>query len=262
MDENLYKWALWCDTCECERRTEFIPESDGGPTVCPYNNAHTNVRDQTIVDTVSLCIGQVKIIDTDKLDPVTANTIYKGEKIEVGAGESVGDWFRDLHSPIEAVCGEAYVDDGDWSYGDRVDFWLQPPNNGVIGVTTAVAAQGQPVVSVSADVLQNIKVGFYLTFGESARDTAVYRIKGIDTQNGLVTLEENLEAEVPSGSTVHLRVYYLREWLVVAKVVQKFAADTPGSAHIDAGWRMWMVLRLALTTPNGFTWYFGIVEKY
>lgn len=216
MNGNLLKWSLWCDTCDCERQSDYIPEADGEPTVCPYNHDHTNVRDQTIVDVKDMNVQPVKEIDVEDLDPLFARSSCEGVNFDAVAEgwtkENVSWPYR-----VNILNGEGFT--GFVEDGDKSEFRIVPS---LIGGVAVLAGAGATAIVVDDGIkaLFAEKVIFPGMFFKFRRDGVPgypdnpnpqedeYRIESFEPSTNTVTLNTGLATEVPQGSLVYLVIKY------------------------------------------------------
>jgi hypothetical protein len=225
------KYTLWCDDCDAARHTDFKPESDGPPTVCPFNATHTNIRDITIEASFSTDPASVKVIDTQGLDPNTATSCTEFIEVQVTSGESVSEGIISYPFPVDVAAARYVMEDSRYEYGDKFDVFGIADGDPAIGGVTAPAAQGATSVHVSPTVFQYSKPGLYLKFQGHADE---YRIESMNAVAGTVELMAPLEAAVGAGETIHVRRPFLINGWVVKNLVYAIGDLTSGSSELNA----------------------------
>lgn len=245
MNGYLYKWSLWCETCDCERRTDYIPSSNGQPTVCPYNHDHTNIRDQAIVGSINLSAQPVKKIDVDNLDPAKARAKVVGISFEAAPNS----WTKKQVSfpyPTNILSGEGYG--GFAEDGDEAEFSLDPT---LIGIVAAPAAQTatEIYVGLPEEAWDALMLGMWLQFGRGGAQAPdsehpgddEYLISGIDKENSKITLNSGLETALSANDTVFLVVKYGEDIELQMGENINVGGAAEGAAPLDANqvFNMW-----------------------
>lgn len=235
----LHKYYLYCDTCDSARYTDFKPEDEGLPTVCPYNAAHTNIRDVTIFATETTDPMPVRIQDVEDLDPTLARSKVKGINFDAPAGwTKFGVSFPYL---TNILCGKGYG--GFCEDGDIVEFSIDPQQ---VGAMTAPAAQGDKVLNVYLpdEAWAALLKGMWLQFDRNPGAEPVpdsqhpgddeYEIADFDSEAGTITLRTGLETALSGGDAVFMVVKYGEDIEVQNKELVDVGADTAGSASLLA----------------------------
>ena len=244
---KLDKWSLWCETCVATRYTDYIPKSDGEPTRCPYNEAHTNIRDITLLDEVSDEPTPVQEIDVATLDPVYARSKCKGVNFDAAAGQ----WTKkDTVFPyvVNILSGEGFA--GFAEDGDKCEFRVAPQ---LVGAVTAPASQDDTQVVVSdtvkdAFLSKAIFPGMFMKFKRDGipgypdnpnPQTDEYEIASFipsETPNAsVVTFSTGLASDVPAGGLVYITAKYGDEIELQQDEAVNVGGSAAGSASVDAG---------------------------
>jgi len=235
----LHKYYLYCDTCDSARYTDFKPEDEGLPTVCPYNAAHTNIRDVTIFATETTDPMPVRIQDVEDLDPTLARSKVKGINFDAPAGWTKhGVSFPYL---TNILCGKGYG--GFCEDGDVVEFSIDPQQ---VGAMTAPAAQGDKTINVYLpdEAWAALLNGMWLQFdrnpgAEPTPDSThpgddEYEIADFDSVAGTITLRTGLATALSGGDAVFMVVKYGEQIEIQNKELVDVGADTAGSASLPA----------------------------
>jgi hypothetical protein len=215
-----------------------------------------------------LQVQPVREVSTDKLDPDTSNAIYDGGSddvnmvLEVVSGVNPTVWEKVLDYAWEPVGAEAFIplDDVHWEYGDKINFLMFPPNNGLIGVLASGTPEGQNKIYGSESVITNVKPGFFLRLGLD--DSSVYKIKEVDLNDYKIILYKGLAVARSEGDPVFLHVYYLCSWPVIKGYPQRFADMTPGAKNVPAGWTIRMEYVHKTMPSSNYERPFGLVYQY
>ena len=229
---NLLKYSLWCVTCNTTRYTDYRPEEEGIPTVCPYNAAHTDIRDVTVVGEESTDPQPVRVIDTEGLDPNTATSCTEFIEVQVETGEPVSEGAVSYPFPVDVAAARYVMEDPHYEYGDKFDVFGIPATDPAIAGVTSPAAQGDTSIHVSSSLFQYAKPGLYLKFQNHADE---YRIESMDAENGTVELMAPLEQAVAAGQTIHVRRPFLINGWVCKNLVYPIGDLTSGSSELNAG---------------------------
>jgi hypothetical protein len=240
MDGKYLKYSLWCETCGATRYTEYLPESEGLPTVCPFNATHTNIRDIVIVESFSTDPMPVRIQDVEDIDPTKARSKVKGINFDAApqAWTKFGVSFPYL---TNVLCGKGYG--GFCDDGDKVELSIAPQQ---VGAVMAPAAQGATVISVflPPEVWAVLLRGMWLQFARNPGQNPVpdsqhpgddeYEIGDFDETAGTITLRTGLATALSGGDAVFLVVKYGEDIEVQNKEIVDVGADTAGSASLSA----------------------------
>jgi hypothetical protein len=240
MASTYNKYALWCDTCGATRYTDYRNEEEGEPTVCPFNAAHTNIRDITIVDTFSTDPMSVKIEDTEDIDPAKARSKVKGVNFDAVPQA----WTKHgVSFPYKTniLCGKGYG--GFCEDGDKVEFSVEPQQ---IGAVMAPAAQGATVINafLPPEAWAVLLRGMWLQFARNPGQNPVpdsqhpgddeYEIGDFDEVAETITLRTGLATALAGGDAVFMVVKYGEEIELQNKELVDVGADAAGSASLPA----------------------------
>ncbi len=205
MAVETYEWKLYCET---ESIWIYMWASDA-PTSCPNNAAHTITSGSiSQVNELSDESSFVRMYQSYYTSPDTANTTQWPITIDVSSGD-----LSSVCSPIsfpfnvDMICG-FMIKNPNGQYGDSLDGYVQPLNNGNIGTVTAVAVSGQKILYASPGSFSYIVPGHYILFGD---DTKEYLVASIDLDNNKVILLENLLIGLSVDDGIKLRVKTLNK---------------------------------------------------
>jgi len=243
---KLDKWSLWCETCAATRYTDYMPKSDGEPTHCPYNEAHTDIRDITLTDEISNDPTPVQEIDVATLDPVYARSKCKGVNFDAGAAA----WTKhEVVFPyiVNVLNGEGFA--GYAEDGDKAEFRIAPQ---LVGAVTAPASQNDTQVVVSDDVknaflAKAIFPGMFMKFkrngvpgypdnpnpGDDEYEIASFTPSGTPNAS-VVTLSTGLASDVPAMSLVYITAKYGDTIELQKDEAVNVGGAAAGSAAVDA----------------------------
>jgi hypothetical protein len=231
-----FKYRMHCADCDAMVTTDgYIPEEDGAPTKCPVNAAHTDITQITIIGTIDDTIQKSKQIDTDGLDPNKANTVEEGFLIDIAAGVNPSRLNIAYAYPIDLLSGKYYVAHGEHSLLDTMSVFVIPPQDAAIGTVAQAAAVDDEEVYVDANALQNLKPGFFIKLQASEKE---YRLLDIDYGTGKLTLDSGIDVAASIGNTVHVRIPFVINQLVLKNVLEKIGDAAAGSSNMPAGYTM------------------------
>jgi len=237
---KLIRYSLYCDDCDSTRYTEYMPEDEGLPTVCPYNAAHTDIRDISIVGMLSTDPLPVRIQDVEDLDPTKA----RSKVIGINFDASPNAWSKKgVSFPYRTniLCGKGYG--GFCEDGDKVEFSMDPQQ---VGAVTAPAAQGDKTINVymPPEAWEELLAGMWLQFDRNPGAEPVpdsqhpgddeYEVAEFDSEAGTITLRTGLATALSGGDAVFLVVKYGEDIEVQNKELVDVGADTAGSAALPA----------------------------
>jgi len=175
----------------------------------------------------------VKIVDTDTLDPDTAVSCTEDVKVDVVTGQSISS--KDISFPFDVniIAAEYYVELVESDDKDYFEAWGIAQGDPAIGGLTAPAAQDDTVINVSSTVFQYIRPGFYVEFQDQAG--GIYRVDSMDSGAGTITLNTGLEAAVAAGKTIHIRRPFVPKKFVKQKAIRRIGDLSSGSSPLNAG---------------------------
>lgn len=126
---------------------------------------------------------------------------------------------------------------------DTISVYLQPENQGVIGVVSEIANSGQKLVKMTPPMPDGILFsGLVLCFGG---DDVEYTIQSYDSETGIITLFQNLSENKNVSTTIHLRVYAVKN-VPLLDSPQRFFSDFFGSKFIAKGNSIVLVYKCAV----------------
>jgi len=204
-------------------------------------------------------ISSVKLEDTLNLtDP---KAMYEGWDLEVIEGENPTIFTKSYPWNIAPVGAEAMIPEGDqyWEYGDTVDFFITPPNDGIIGIITQDANSEQPDIYIDPTAILYCVKNYRLKIGTESFD---YGIKLIDTETNKITLWENLNESKTAYSPIYIRRYIIDDWPVYNAEVQRYAMLTSGASFLPVGYSLTIVYNHKSTPTSSYTRHFGFCYYY
>lgn len=259
MYEKLIKYSCWCPEHDDTVYSQFIPEDEGPITVCPLNEGHTDISQIAIVDVCDETIKRTKIVDTDELDPSQARTVEEGFLIDIEIGVNPSHLHISFAYPVDLLSGKYFVAHTEHSYLDNMSVFVVPPDDAPVGTTTQTADIGAEEVYVDANALQNLKPGFYTKFQASEKE---YRIIDVDYETGKLVLGSGLDVAVSVGHTVHLRIPFVINQLVLKSTLEVIGNAAAGSSGLPAGYVLRVDYNHAIDPTVATKLGFALAYKY
>ncbi len=242
---KLLKWSVWCPEHNATVYTPgFLDESLGEPTVCPLNENHTNISQQTIVGIRDAYL-EVKEIDTEDLDPAFSRSKSVGVNFDVDAGQ----WGKKPVSfpyIVNVLNGEGYgafIEDG-----DKAEFSIAPT---LIGVAAQAAAQDATEIVVDSGIAdlfaaKQVFPGMWFQYERGGNPSAPNgststnpgddenEIESFDAQTNTVKLRSGIQAALSPGDLIYLVVKYGEEIELQPNEEVDIGGHASGSASLPA----------------------------
>lgn len=174
---TVYYWRVYCTT---DNQYEYV-WNDSEPTVCPVNNSHTiDSSLTTILDTLGENIVEIKEENTSTGGYYRAIT----RKITATANSTS---VNDYTFPVPIAVYTIFFNTTSDHEGDVVSLEIAPNSN--IGVVNADVSAGDTVFTVNSTVIDNAKLGFYITLNDGTNTDEVGQVVAIDEVNSTITVE-------------------------------------------------------------------------
>lgn len=212
MPLTIKKYSCYCIT----EQGSVSAWSESPPTKCPNNDTH-------IIDENS--IGILDIMNTQSVyiqgksygNNVQGYYMYQGTKINIDVGLQTS---QDVVFPINStIYGLTFVSSEEHR-GDFIDVVANPATP--CGVLTAIANVGDTVFQVDTNVLNNIKLGFYVTLNTLNHTSDLGIVLNINAIEGTITVSNPCDYTYsPWTSFFELSVY----------VVKNYGLNEPGIKH-------------------------------
>ena len=194
------------------------------------------MRDYTGLRTGRMCEKNIQFTTTEG-EAVTSSSITFPYNISLIAAKCLADWpeFNKL---------------------DSIYAYAKPPNNGVIGSTTASANIGDDTIAVSIECVKSVLPGDFITIGSN---TTKREIKDTSTNAKTITLVENLDITVNQEDSVALFIPRCQGCRLLANTVQYFGDKTFGGGYFPVGWSFDFEYHHAVTPTEAYNIYFELV---
>jgi hypothetical protein len=225
-------YRLHCITEDADKYTW----GESPPTKCPDDDQHTIDPDSIVViQTLPGDVGRFKQVDTDALDPDQSNTVEEGFLIDIEVGVNPSRLSVSFAYSVDLLSGKYYVGHPEHSLLDKMSVFVIPPGDAPIGTVAQDAAVSATEVYVDAAALQNLKPGFFTKLQASNKE---YRILNIDYATGKLTLNDGLDVAATTGDTVHLRIPFVIDQLVLKNTLEYIGDAAAGSSNLPAGYTL------------------------
>lgn len=198
------KYSCFCLT----EQTYVTTWSETLPTVCPNNKDHlideNNIAILDTMQTQSVFI-QGKAYDTSM---VQGMYLYHGNILNVGHDDST---TQDVVFKVpSAVYGLTFVS-GETHRGDYIDVIMKPDT--ACGVLTATVSPGATTLQVDSNVLQSIKVGWYVTLDNGTTQDSLGMVLEVNVIEGTITVDKPVQHTfAPWLTTVKYSVYIVKDY--------------------------------------------------
>lgn len=222
----IYKYRIYCIT-EGQNVYEWNTVE---PTTCPNNTAHTiNPNSISIVD------QRAPNITTIAQETVPTGGWFKTETMIINAATGPGVVTTLTRSwPFNISLLNLYFQTTDAHTGDALTIdWA---SDVTIGVLTGNLSAGATTATVSISVIQNISIGFNVSFTDGTNQDNCGRVIAIDTINNSITFEtatvHSFSAATPTY--VQVTVSPLDNLIFGPPTVYNVAQHVIGGSHVPA----------------------------
>lgn len=223
----LYRWRVFCVT-ENQYRYVWLDETQGEPTTCPVNTAHTIDAGQNRI--VEVRNPSVVEIEEEKV-PSGGHTYMQSIEFDALPNQ-ITTYVVTFPIPINVIA--AYMEVAVESKGDRVLWEIAPKTT--VGVLTGDVAPGSTVLPVSTTVTDNVEIGFLIYLSDGVNLDDVGRVINVDKNLGQITVEtptvNSFAAATPTF--VQLTVRYVDIELGNPGSIA-VGTNKIGTAHLPAG---------------------------
>ena len=180
MTETLYRWRVYCTT-DSKYEYTWRSESEGAPTTCPVNTAHT------------IDASQNRIVQARKPDVIE----LKDEKTPTGGNPQLHSVAFDAlpnqvtsntwQSPFAINIISSYTMPGTENIGDLLT--VEVGSNTTIGTITADVGISDTVITVGKSVIDNIALGYWVRLDDATNQEDLGRVINVDKTNLQITVE-------------------------------------------------------------------------
>lgn len=182
MSRTIIHYRLRCVT---EDRHEYVwlEESEGEPTVCPVNAAHTIDSSKTAqIDRVT----QEEVAIKEEFVPTQGYYQSKGYEIDIDA--NVGSYTIMSHSwPYQITMLMGWFIASAENVGDKVEAYVA--SDIITGAIQAPVAVNDTTITVTPTVIENTAIGYYLKLFDGVNQSDLGRVLGVDSANSQITVE-------------------------------------------------------------------------
>lgn len=182
MSRTLFQWRVKCLT-DNQYELVWLHETDGEPTVCPVNAAHSiSDLDNTIVDRV------VEAEVSLKEEYVPTQGLYQSQGWEVDIDANVGSITIMTHTwPYQVSVLMGWFFSSSDNVGDKVEAWVAP--DAVTGAIAGVVSLNDDTITVTSTVLDNTAVGYHMKLYDGSNQSYLGRVLEIDSGNSQIVVE-------------------------------------------------------------------------
>jgi hypothetical protein len=212
MPLTIKKYSMYC----LDEQNTVTVWSENLPTKCPNNDSHLIDENSIgVLDTMNM--QSVYIQGKSFGSNVQGFYMYQGTTIHINVGPQT---IQDVTFPINSsIYGLTFVSSEEHR-GDFIDIIAYPSTP--CGVLTAQSNPGDTILQVDANVLNNMKVGFYATLNTSTKTCDLGLVKEINPISGTITVTNPIDTVYPPWiSFFELSVY----------VVKNYSITEPGIKH-------------------------------
>lgn len=214
--------------CFCLVEQSYVSVwSDSKPTVCPNNKDHpideTNIAILDTMNTQSVFI-QGKAYDAAK---VGGQYFYHGNILNVGVDDITS---QDVLFKIPSTIFGLTFMSSEVHRGDYLDITVNP--NTVCGTITSTVNPGDTVIPVDANVLNNMKLGWYLTLDNGTTQNDLGMILEINAVEGTVTVDKPIQnIFAPWLTMVKFTIYMVKDFAITEPTL--YSIGYGGQAGVD-----------------------------
>lgn len=188
---KLVKYRIWCNT---DNKYEYTWDEEGiTPTKCPKNTVHdVDNNSITIVETME--DNSISI----KTEEIETQGLTQVQSFEVDVLDTVGTYTKHISFPIPInVIRGKWFNKSNYD-GDVLEFVIA--EDSIIGAITSNVENGDTIINVSATVLANTKLGYYIKC--EGQDWG--RVLSINTTNNQITIENAATASITATGSEYI----------------------------------------------------------
>lgn len=178
---TVYYWRVWCNT-----ENDWVYSwSETEPVICPNTtgSAHS-INPDSISEFEQLSENFVEIQE----ESIPTGGHYKAETIKLQAATGPGTISEiELMWPMPISMISVNFVSTDDHKGDYIS--LEVPSNQLIGTITEDLQINESVISATQEVIDLVKIGYYLTLNDENNSDDLGRIITIDKNNLTITME-------------------------------------------------------------------------
>ena len=204
MSKTVHKYRVFCNT----ENTYVYTWDDLLPTLCPNDGKHT-IDTSTIVSIDTVESGSVNIIQEQNPTGGWYRTESKRMTIKPNSTEVLSMSWPYPISILELSLNSSTENDG-----DIINSYVAKDT--VIGVVSQSIPIGTNIAHVSDTVVQNIYIGFLVSF-QNATTGQIYDMGEcieIDTSNKTITCSKNCLSEIPMMSYVRMTINNIKHFVI------------------------------------------------
>lgn len=215
--------------CYCLVEEKFVSTwADSVPKVCPNNKDHpideNNIAILDSMNTQSVFI-QGKAYDANKIG---GQYFYHGNILNIGVDDIT---FQDVLFKIPSTIFGLTFMSSEVHRGDFIDITVNP--NTLCGTITAPVNPGDTVINMDANVLNNMKLGWYLTLDNGQGTTNdLGMILDINAVEGTVTVDKPAKTNfAPWLTMVQFTIYMVKDFAITEPTL--YSIGYGGQAGVD-----------------------------
>lgn len=235
------KYRVWCDT-DSQWEYVWLDDTQGEPTVCPTNTAHT-------IDTSKTSIVEEVIEDTvtikEENTPTGGHYQAQFNKINIPSGTpgTKHEFEFSFPHPISLLAAE-------WTntediHGDEIKFIIAPDT--IVGVLASGVSNGETVLPVSQSVIDNVKLGYCVDLYSASGVCEVERCVDRNDNDNTITVETAVDQGYAAGTHVRMHVDMVRRGYLAGHGRIQLGEAKIGGSYIPAG----TILRADYWNNNG-----------
>jgi hypothetical protein len=201
---TIYYYRVYCTT---DAQNEYIWAEDQ-PVTCPINSAHSiDITKTSIIDKRDPNVTQIQ----EETVPTGGHFQSTVKQMDIAANETKIFDYTWPH-PISVLSIHMVTESS--NKGDTVDLLVSPDT--LIGSIITDVAKNDTIINVSSSVIENVKVGFYLTLTDGTITSDLGRVLSIDSANNTVTVETGSSNAFLSTTPTYIRqnIYMLKNWII------------------------------------------------
>jgi len=211
---EVFKWRVYCNT-ETTWTYGYLDE-DQTPTSCFNDNSHIiNTNSMSIVEVISDQIITVK----EEVTPTGGHFKIHKYKIVCPPGASEHDYSYPY--PISAL--NVTLNTTDSHTDDELEVIVSPDT--IVGVSTSDTNVSDNVINVSQTVVDNVKIGYYLSLFDGVNSENLGRVVNVNKNNLQVSVETPCTQIFTSGSFIRFSI----------KVIDYFTIGFPANSILGTG---------------------------
>lgn len=216
-------------------------DDSGNSNIVDINNAINYLKDIDIV---------IKIQEED----INTGGHYQAHSFELDIDQASGEWKAlDISFPLPVSLLSAEFTDRDEYRKDVCEFQISPDTT--IGTLTTAASTNDTVLDVAQSVIDNIKIGYWVTIGSFDAGRCI----SIDKINNKITVENGMDQSYSIGTLCKITVKMLPRLELNGGNVQRALGESKiGGSYIKAN----TIIRLRYQNNDGITKRFSFVLEY